>query len=449
MQDYEKMPDAKKNRNSVSSLLIEMPGVNTVKENKDHFIKRGGIQALCDSCAATALFTLQTNAPAGGAGNRVGLRGGGPLTTLLRPRKIDSLLWDKLWVNILTQERFAPSLQTADPRVFPWMATTRYSDQNGGKTFPEDMHLLHPYWGMPRRIWLIEKEAEEQRCGICGMKTPVIVEQYVAIKHGFDYGDTWIHPLTPYSFDANKEKPPLSIKGQKGGLSYKNWLGIALNRVQEGNCCANIVKDYFQKVQETEIDSHAGIWCFGYDMDNMKARCWYEHEFPLFALDETSLDRFRPMVENLLEMSTQGLKLLKSQIKSAWFSRPGDAKGDLTMIDATFLDRTEHLFHELVATLSMVDFTRRGTLPEELAVYEQWVGFLRKNMVDIFDSMALAGETDGLDMKRVIMARHGLLKRMRSEKIFKEMDKILSQGDVKDQKGKDQELKSEKQQDLK
>ncbi|MFP4679705.1 MAG: type I-E CRISPR-associated protein Cse1/CasA, partial [Chitinispirillaceae bacterium] len=37
--------------------------------------------------AAVALFTLQTFAPSGGRGHRVGLRGGGPLTTILLPKK--------------------------------------------------------------------------------------------------------------------------------------------------------------------------------------------------------------------------------------------------------------------------------------------------------------------------------------------------------------------------
>jgi CRISPR system Cascade subunit CasA len=60
MQDFD---DLDSDENSIAELLIESPGGNTVKENKDHFIKRGQIDTLCTACAATALFTLQTNAP--------------------------------------------------------------------------------------------------------------------------------------------------------------------------------------------------------------------------------------------------------------------------------------------------------------------------------------------------------------------------------------------------
>nr|WP_231886596.1 type I-E CRISPR-associated protein Cse1/CasA [Methylomonas methanica] len=65
---------------------------------------------LCPSCAATALFTLQTNAPSGGVGHRVGLRGGGPLTTLVLPKASQTTLWQKLWLNVFNQE----DLQSVD-----------------------------------------------------------------------------------------------------------------------------------------------------------------------------------------------------------------------------------------------------------------------------------------------------------------------------------------------
>jgi len=70
----------------ISALLIESPGGKTLKDNLDHFVKRDRANQLCASCTATALFTLQTNAPSGGVGHRVGLRGGGPLTTFIFPK---------------------------------------------------------------------------------------------------------------------------------------------------------------------------------------------------------------------------------------------------------------------------------------------------------------------------------------------------------------------------
>lgn len=67
------------------ALLIDSPGANALKKNTDLFIKRGRIAVLSRPAAAIALFTLSAYAPAGGAGYRTSLRGGGPLTTLLLP----------------------------------------------------------------------------------------------------------------------------------------------------------------------------------------------------------------------------------------------------------------------------------------------------------------------------------------------------------------------------
>lgn len=42
----------------IGSLLIETPGENALKNNSDHFVKRGLLTQLCPCCAALALFTF-------------------------------------------------------------------------------------------------------------------------------------------------------------------------------------------------------------------------------------------------------------------------------------------------------------------------------------------------------------------------------------------------------
>ena len=88
----------------IGQLLIEAPGVNALKKNLDHFVRRGRVEVLSRKAAAVALLTLQTYAPAGGAGHRTSLRGGGPLTTLLAPGSESAgapgPLWHTLWLNV-------------------------------------------------------------------------------------------------------------------------------------------------------------------------------------------------------------------------------------------------------------------------------------------------------------------------------------------------------------
>ncbi len=103
MQDFEPLDGESV---ALALLLPEAPGAQTLKLNKDHFIKRGTTEKLCPHCAALALFSLQLNAPSGGKGYRTGLRGGGPMTTLLELHRYQGerpALWRRLWLNVLPQ----------------------------------------------------------------------------------------------------------------------------------------------------------------------------------------------------------------------------------------------------------------------------------------------------------------------------------------------------------
>lgn len=219
MQDFN-LPDSE--TKTIAALLIEAPGENALKKNTDHFVKRSQTSQLCPSCTAIALFTLQINAPAGGAGIRVGLRGGGPLTTLILPKNPSTTLWQKLWLNVLNQDEIHPA-ETIDVQVLPWLGKTRISDK-GQQTTPVDVHPLQMYWGMPRRIRLADK-ADGGLCDLCGTSSESLYQTYRTKNYGTNYDGAWVHPLTPYRFDPKKVNLPLSLKGQQGGLGYRYWLG--------------------------------------------------------------------------------------------------------------------------------------------------------------------------------------------------------------------------------
>ena len=91
----------------ITALLIDAPGANTLRNNADLFVKRGGISVMGRAAAAMGLYTLSTYAPTGGAGHRTSLRGGGPLTTLIVALHQDygDTLWGRLWPNVETAEQ--------------------------------------------------------------------------------------------------------------------------------------------------------------------------------------------------------------------------------------------------------------------------------------------------------------------------------------------------------
>lgn len=405
---------------SIASLLIEAPGGKTLKDNLDHFVKGKDQANACESCAATALFTLQTNAPSGGVGHRVGLRGGGPLTTLILPPNRVSSLWHKLWLNILVQEELAESITTPIAEVFPWIARTRVSNSPDSAILPQDAHPLQMYWGMPRRVRL-KQEAISGVCSICGKHSTALTSHYTTRNYGMNYEGPWQHPLTPYRLDSNNDKPPLSLKGQPGGLGYRHWLGMNWGDSTNGDTPALSVSSFYAHKMSILRDFEARLWCFGYDMDNMKSRCWYENHVPALAIPAKNQTAFKHQVSVLMSAAKDAVRELRQQIKSAWFARPQDVKGDTSMIDASFWEATEVEFYAQLHRLTLNTMTLRF-MPEEIG--KQWAKALRWKTLDLFDYWALTGEAESMDMKRITKARRMLLGKLMTMKSLLLLDKM-------------------------
>ena len=206
----------------VERLLIEAPGASTTSKNTDLLVKRGRIAALGRPTAAMALYTFQSWAPAGGAGNRTGLRGGGPLVTMVAPQA-KRTLWHLVWANVPVGKPAAP----ADfPHIFPWLAPTVLSNGGRGVT-PAEAHPLQAWWGMPRRIRLDFAETDPPTpCDITGRPDSVRVTGWRQRPNGANYL-AWggRHPLTPH-FRLKPGEELLPVHPQPGGIGYRHWLGL-------------------------------------------------------------------------------------------------------------------------------------------------------------------------------------------------------------------------------
>ena len=420
--------------NDIGALLIEAPGDNTLKENKDHFIKRGSVTGLCPHCAATALFTLQTNAPSGGNGHYTSLRGGGPLTTLIVATPTRSL-WHTVWLNIRECNSFMGNggcdANKLEPHfMFPWLAPMKSIQPEGGKTAPIQVNPAQVFWGMPRRIRLDFDAAVSGFCNTCGRKSEKLLTRYITKAKGFDYKGPWRHPLSPYY--ETKPEEWLPMHPQPGGLGYKHWLGLVLGMYGDK-----------KKIQPASMISHASdrqivrdrlrLWAFGYDMDNMKARCWYESTFPLYGLADRNIagrKLIQAEVAKWINAADHVGFLLRSSVRSAWFSEGAESKGDWGFVDATFWSRTEPVFYRQLSEL--VEQARdKDDDPILTPLRENWRNALIDVAMKLFDAELVgAAPIERQNPRRVAEAYNRLRASLHGDKL-KEILKLPVEKPVK------------------
>ncbi|TKI04082.1 type I-E CRISPR-associated protein Cse1/CasA [Martelella alba] len=366
---------------SIAGLLIDAPGENALKHNKDHFIKRRSVERICPDCAVMALFTVQTNSPAGGAGYRVGMRGGGPLTTLVMPMAGQHVpLWKKLWLNVITQTKEPTSEKLT--QIFPWLGPTRTSEKAGNVITPENAHPLQAYWGMPRRIEIDFAHTDAGNCDLCGEHHQALLLQMRSKNYGVQY-DGWLHPFSPYRQALKDPSSPwLALKGQPGGLCYKDWLGILLEGEDKFN--RTLPAKVVRAATERANILACGLWCSAYDMDNAKARCWYQHRIPL--IDTSRADLLQAVMQQVVSLASDSLSLLRNALRSAWFANPKEATVDFGTVNTAFWQETEPAFLSLLVILAGDPQRKNAASCQAL---RQWEMQLHTYLLEVFDRNAL------------------------------------------------------------
>jgi CRISPR system Cascade subunit CasA len=420
MQDFDYKDGFKEE--TPGNLFINLPA-------NEHFIPangkavKGEPKQINPYWAAVALYTLQTFAPSGGRGHRVGLRGGGPLTTLLLSQKDSSTLWEKIWLNIIDEVSARQLSGNVDRKehsdIFPWMKPTKTSE-DGSKLFPEECHPFHMYFGMPRRIRL-KFEDKKGICEITGLRSDKMVTGYITRHSGNNYSETWMHPLNAYGFDPKKpDEPPYSKKPSTGGTTYRHWLGLTIK-------AEDVIPAYVIKLsqeseyrRETIKKEGAILWAAGYNMNNMKAECWYDSTMPVFPLDPSKANELSGYLQRFIKAAQDIAINVKSKVKSAWFNSPKDVKGDLSFIDTEFWQTTEAYFFKTAQRV--YENFDSPTVKNEIV--QDWMNLLSSQAYKLFDDNALKQQEDGLDMRRVIKARDDLGKAI--GKMKKELKTIIS-----------------------
>jgi CRISPR system Cascade subunit CasA len=393
LQDHE---DLVSDAEAIERLLIEAPGASTQSRNTDLLVRRGRVASLGRAGAAMALFTFQSWAPAGGAGNRTGLRGGGPMTTLVMPGDRPTL-WRQLWANV-------PLGQVPEPaelkRIFPWLAPTVTSEGSNVVT-PENAHPLQCWWGMPRRIRLDFTILEAPRaCDLTGEADSVQVVSWRQRPRGANYvGWGKIHPLTPhYALKDGGEFLPLHP--QPGGIGYRHWLGLVLQTQDGLRLPAKSISTWRS---DREMDARSGrtrLLAAGFAMDNMKARAFVESEMPLPAApDEARRQQQDALAAMLVLSANQVAGWLRQAVRLALFSAGATVKLDAEL----FSSLRESLWEQTEADFASL----LERAPADAA--QQWLKRLHDLALALFDEAAPLTPENGGAAPRIGKARRNLL----------------------------------------
>lgn len=420
MQDFDGLGDAEDS--PAAGLLIDAPGANTVKENKDLFQKRGRVEFLSRAAAAIALYALQTFAPSGGAGHRTSLRGGGPMTTLAVPPDEDAL-WRLLWLATPTEdEAFAPAHDERD-RVFPWLAPTFASDGKpprlvapSANRAPWTGHVLQAFWGAPRRIRLVFAPNDAGTpCPLTGRVDDVIVTGFRTRPWGAAYDPAFQHPLSPYYFSKGRPPSWLPVHPQPGGVPYSDWPALAGLPDDMSRPAKMIIeaKTRLANIQDGARVTECRLLACGYDMDNMKARGFVEAQMPLFVLPATTSEQCHAHLHGLTRRHVEAADLAASAlgiaVRNALAGERADSKASsfAARRERFFQDTQDAFFVHLHTLFDAAETLDTEEVHRPLA--ERWLGVLRTHVAALFDEAVSFGDMPTKIMERAVPARRALI----------------------------------------
>lgn len=364
LQDFK---DLGSDARSPDMLFIDSSGGNTAKNNADLMVHRDRYQGLDLPLAAMALFTFQAHAPAGGAGNRTSMRGGGPMVTLVDPREG---LWSLVWANV-------PCGEAGELNDLPWMKPTRISDHPSKTVEPPQgaRFDVEAFFGMPRRLRLV-CEGD-------------LITGVVQKKNGNNYG-IWMHPLSPY-YRVKAGEQALPVHPRAGFFGYRQFLGIlAQSKDSELAILAACVADWEERGYSK--GQKADVIVAGWSMDNMKPRDFIHSVHPFMKLSEKAAHTLAGMVEAADKVAV-ALRGSFAALLSEGEAREAERE--------VFFRETEPAFLNLIQKL--IDDAGAEMGPD-------WIKVLRAQALKQFDGYALPGmdQRSVQDIEAIVGARKSL-----------------------------------------
>ena len=319
-----------------------------------------------------------------------------------------------LWLNILTKKKFEeatrPELANlCDEKIFPWTATITTSENNK-EVLTSDCHPLQMYWGMPRRIRLLPTNNKAPLpCSLCGIVSNTTISEYITKNYGINYSEHWRHPLSPYRL--SKENQYFPMHPQPGGIGYQHWLAITLENP------AAVIAARQKYLSEEKPEHDAGqlgneikVWAFGYDMDNMKARCWYENYMPFYNMPEECIEKIQQTVQQFIEVVVQARFYLSKALNLC--------KVPTTVARQQIWQQTETKFYEILKAVMNSLISDDNSSDEMDSIKREWLRYVQLQTRIIFEKLADIQHAESGMLKAYVKANNDLKKCLHGKKMF-------------------------------
>ena len=177
------------------------------------------------------------------------------------------------------------------------------------------------------------------------------------------------------------------------------------------------IVDRAMQLPHRQTGGHLRLWAFGYDMDNMKARCWYEATVPMYALADCEREmrqHIQAEVASWLAGARLAASCLRGAVKDAWFS--ADARGDFSHVDAAFWSATEQAFYKHLQVL--IEAARTAAEFLALPTRQAWHATLTRQALRLFDqSFVGSGAVERQNPRRAALAHKQLRKNLQGPKM--------------------------------
>ncbi len=195
---------------------------------------------------------------------------------------------------------------------------------------------------------------------------------------------------------------------QSGGIGYRHWLGLVENSSDNTRRIARVVEQY-RKLQRQD----GRLWAFGYAMDNMKARCWYDAEMPIILVSEDMEAEYKGQIEAMIHAAQQVADEVRRHVKNALFGPQAEIRGDLSYIDGRFWSATEPIFYTLLRRTRDAINTGEDVTP----LLREWYTTLTRTAHRIFDDVSQTGDFNAADPRRIAFAWNALNKALARKKL--------------------------------